>query len=68
VRARNPERARTFFDRMIAERDVRFTGGTTYKDSTRHYFEIAHQEYLRAIEVDFAALEAALPLERSAVA
>lgn len=66
VRERDPGRARAFFDRMIAERDVRFTGGTTYKESTRHYYEIAHQEYLRAIESDLAALESALPLDRAA--
>ncbi|KWW99298.1 monooxygenase [Carbonactinospora thermoautotrophica] len=27
-----------------------FSGGTRYKDSTRHYYEVAHQDYLRGLE------------------
>ena len=68
VRRRDRAAAAAFFAKMIAELEVRFTGGATYKDSTRHYYEIAHQDYLRAIEVDLADLERSLPLERSTVA
>jgi hypothetical protein len=42
---------------MVSETGVRFTGGAEYKESTRHYYEIAHQEYLRAIERDLQRLE-----------
>ena len=54
---RDPAAARAFYQRMIDQIDVRFTGGADYKDSTRHYYEIAHQEYLRALEADLAQLE-----------
>ncbi len=59
LRERDPRAAQRFYERMVAETGVRFTGGTDYKDSTRHYYEIAHQEYLRAIEDDLHALEMA---------
>jgi hypothetical protein len=45
------------YDAMVRETAVRFTGGAEYKDSSRHYYEIAHQEYLRAIERDLQRLE-----------
>jgi cation diffusion facilitator CzcD-associated flavoprotein CzcO len=32
-------------------------GGVTYKDSTRHYFEINHYDYLRGLEADINLLE-----------
>ena len=57
LRESDPAAAGAFFDAMSREVDVRFTGGTDYKDSTRHYYEIAHQEYLAAIEKDLAGLE-----------
>ena len=46
---------------MVSEVGVRFTGGADYKESTRHYYEIAHQEYLRAIERDLQRLESMSP-------
>lgn len=46
----DPVGAREVHDELIAARDRRFSAGTTYKDSSRHYYEIAHQEYLRALE------------------
>jgi len=58
LRAQDPQAAQRFHDALIREAGVRFTGGTDYKDSTRHYYEIAHQEYLAAIERDLHALEA----------
>ena len=61
LRAQDPIAAQRFYDRMVAETGVRFTGGTDYKDSTRHYYEIAHQEYLRAIEQDLQRLESMSP-------
>ena len=57
----DPVAARAFYDRTIAETGVRYTGGTDYKDSTRHYYEIAHQEYLQAVERDLHRLEAMAP-------
>lgn len=47
---RDPQRAKTVFDAINAERERRFSGGAEYKESTRHYYEIAHQQYLEAIE------------------
>ena len=53
----DPDRAREFYRDVIEQTHVRFTGGANYKDSTRHYYEIAHQEYLVALEGDLAVLE-----------
>jgi cation diffusion facilitator CzcD-associated flavoprotein CzcO len=47
---RDPEGARELHDRINAERDRRFSGGAHYKDSTRHFYEIAHQDYLEVLE------------------
>jgi hypothetical protein len=57
LRKKDARAARAFYDRMIAQTNVRFTGGADYKESTRHYYEIAHQQYLEAIEADLHALE-----------
>lgn len=46
----NPKRARALHGELNSTRGRRFTAGTEYKDSTRHYYEIAHQEYLGAIQ------------------
>ncbi|MEZ5117616.1 MAG: NAD(P)-binding domain-containing protein [Candidatus Nanopelagicales bacterium] len=59
LRRDDPEAARRFYDTVVAEADRRFSGGTEYKDSTRHYYEIAHQDYLRALERDIHTMEAA---------
>jgi len=49
--ARNdPQRARELHDELNSDRDRRFSGGADYKDSTRHYYEIAHQDFLTAIQ------------------
>ena len=53
----DPNAARRFYDAIVARTSVRFDGGAQYKDSTRHYYEIAHQDYLAAIERDLHALE-----------
>ena len=62
LRAQDPAAAQRFYDAMVRETGVRFTGGAEYKDSTRHYYEIAHQEYLRAIERDLQRLESLTPV------
>lgn len=54
---RDPERAKSIHHEINAERDRRFSGGTDYKDSTRHYYEIAHQDYLEALERFIAQVE-----------
>ena len=61
LRAQDPVAAQRFYDAIVSETGVRFTGGAEYKDSTRHYYEIAHQEYLRAIERDLQRLESMAP-------
>jgi hypothetical protein len=58
LRRRDPQRARQLYDELNAQRERRFSGGTDYKDSTRHYYEIAHQDYLEVLE-DFLAQVAA---------
>ena len=62
LRAQDPAAAQRFYDAMVSEVGVRFTGGADYKESTRHYYEIAHQEYLRAIERDLQRLESLTPV------
>jgi hypothetical protein len=52
-----PASARGLLSRAPREAGRRFTAGTHYKDSTRHYFEVAHQDYLRAIEQAIRELE-----------
>jgi cation diffusion facilitator CzcD-associated flavoprotein CzcO len=54
-----PGAAAAFAARARAEADRRFTAGVEYKDSTRHYFEIAHQDYLAAVQDAIHQLEAA---------
>jgi hypothetical protein len=46
----SPERARRLHTQVNQHRDQRFTGGAHYKDSTRHFYEIAHQDYLEAVQ------------------
>jgi thioredoxin reductase len=62
LRAQDPAAAQRFYDAIVSETGLRFTGGAEYKVSTRHYYEIAHQEYLRAIERDLQRLESMTPL------
>ncbi len=38
-------------ENLIADGARRFSGGTQYKDSSRHFYEIAHQDYLEALQV-----------------
>lgn len=50
ARRSRPDVARAFLDRAAADADHRFSAGAHYKESTRHYFEIAHADYLRGLE------------------
>jgi len=59
ARRDRPAVAARLRDRMTAEANRRFTAGTEYKDSTRHYYEVAHQDYLAALEGTIHELEAA---------
>jgi len=52
-----PAVARGLLSRAPQEAGRRFTAGAHYKDSTRHYFEVAHQDYLRAVEQAIRELE-----------
>lgn len=59
ARRDRPAVAARLRQRVVHEVDRRFTAGTQYKESTRHYFEVAHQEYLGALERTIHDLEAA---------
>ncbi|MDA8435187.1 MAG: FAD-dependent oxidoreductase [Actinomycetales bacterium] len=52
-----PAQARALLARSAAEADRRYSAGADYKDSTRHYYEVAHQDYLRALQDAIRALE-----------
>lgn len=60
LRAKNPVAADRFFARMCSTADTRYTGGVSYKNSSRHYYEVAHQEYLKVLQDDIAFLDQAL--------
>lgn len=55
----HPTAAHSFHEQISAEAERRFSGGAYYADSTRHFFEVAHQDYLRALEQDLHVLEVA---------
>lgn len=59
LREHDAAHADAFFARVSASWGHRYSGGTEYKDSTRHYYEVAHQEYLKALEEDIAYLDTA---------
>lgn len=52
-----PGAARGFLSRASAEADRRFSAGTEYKNSTRHYYEVAHQDYLGVLQDAIRELE-----------
>ena len=54
-----PAEAARFHAAVGAEAERRFSAGTAYKDSTRHYYEVAHQDYLAALEAALHELEGA---------
>jgi len=53
-----PEVAAAFAARAEQEWQRRYSGGAHYKDSTRHYYEIAHQDYLAALQSALDELDA----------
>ncbi len=53
----DPVRARAFLSRAPHEVGRRYSAGATYKDSTRHYYEVAHQDYLAALQDAIRELE-----------
>jgi hypothetical protein len=55
LRAR-PAVARAFLARAAHRLDRRWTGGARYANSTRHWYEVAHQHYLRGLERTIAEL------------
>lgn len=48
--AHDPTRAGAIHRDIVQATGHRFSGGADYKNSTRHYFEIAHQDYLLALQ------------------
>ncbi len=54
-----PAVADRFFEGVRTDSGRRFNAGTEYKDSSRHYYEVAHQEYLSALQDAINDLEAA---------
>ncbi len=54
-----PAVADRFFRRLRSQEGRRFSAGTEYKGSSRHYYEVAHQDYLLALQDAIADLEAA---------
>lgn len=54
---RTPRVAHRFLARAGSESSRRFSAGTEYKESTRHYFEVAHQDYLQALQDAIHELE-----------
>ena len=57
ARRDRPDEGAAFAAHVQAEADRRYAGGTTYADSTRHHFEVAHQEYLAVLQDDIRRLE-----------
>jgi cation diffusion facilitator CzcD-associated flavoprotein CzcO len=55
-----PEHAAAYAQFAAGTIGHRYSGGARYDDSQRHAFEVAHQEYLRAIEHDIRLLEGSL--------
>jgi thioredoxin reductase len=53
-----PQVARRFLARAPVEAGRRYSAGASYKDSTRHYYEVAHQDYLQALQAAVRELEA----------
>jgi hypothetical protein len=58
LREAAPDRAAAFWSRVSAEADRRWTKAKV-KDSTRHWFEISHTLYLRALQDALDELEPA---------
>jgi len=60
ARCDEPERALHYAQRVAGHAGQRYTGGAAYTDSTRHRYEVAHQEYLKVLQTDIRILEGSL--------
>lgn len=58
ARRDRPQVAARFRERVARDAERVYSGGAHYTESTRHYFEIAHQHYLKAVEDTIEALAA----------
>jgi cation diffusion facilitator CzcD-associated flavoprotein CzcO len=56
LRESSPDRAAAFWSRLTTDADRRWTKAKV-KDSTRHWFEISHTMYLRALQAALDELE-----------
>ncbi len=56
----DPAAAQAYHREVIRRVGERTDGGAKYKESTRHYYEIAHQDYLRVLAADLHQLEGRL--------
>jgi thioredoxin reductase len=54
----DPVLADRFFRSVTRSVDRVYSAGAEYKDSSRHYYEVAHQEYLSALQTAIHRLEA----------
>lgn len=61
----DPPAASAYHRSVLGRIGERTSGGTTYKESTRHYYEIAHQDYLRVLAADLHRLEGMLESART---
>ena len=52
-----PADAAGFAQRVSDQAERRYTGGADYADTSRHNFEVAHQEYLACLQEDIRSLE-----------
>jgi hypothetical protein len=59
ARRRDPATARAFLDAAGHDLDHRYTAGVNYAESTRHYYEIAHHDYVRGLEQSINRLRGA---------
>ncbi|MFM7145559.1 MAG: hypothetical protein ACKOW5_04405, partial [Actinomycetales bacterium] len=64
----DPVAAQAYHRAVIGRVGERTDGGAKYKESTRHYYEIAHQDYLRVIAADLHQLESRLGSGNNAIA
>jgi cation diffusion facilitator CzcD-associated flavoprotein CzcO len=60
TRRDRPAAAETYFAQVAEQAERRYSGGAQYADSTRHRYEVAHQEYLKALQRDIRILEGSL--------
>lgn len=59
-----PAAAAAFRERARAHLADRTTGGVEYIESTRHYVEVEHMDYIRALDEDIDLLAGAMDRER----